>query len=338
MQRLVGHPRSVDPEASESLRIVAYFDVLIKRGVGVDGLLRGAAVLSGVVAGAEVRTRVSRRGPEGGAPADAPGARRSSQRSGESWSVWLEREDGALPDDEMIVERLALGVELLEARRRPAGGLETVIDAECPLAERTKVLARLHLNAAAPVRIIATRADSAEFGASSAIVPTPHGILRATLDTDNPRAPLVPGGAASPAGRAGLGTRVRADRAPESWEAAVVALRLADDADPVVDASDLGGLLLIARGYDPRSPHEDVEALARLDPRAAHVLRVLVEAESMRSAAAALGTHHSTVQARHEALTRTLGYDPRTPLGKIRYVTAELLLRLTDPAYLPSSS
>ncbi|MBE3000537.1 hypothetical protein IDM40_17770 [Nocardiopsis sp. HNM0947] len=334
MERLVGHLRSVDPEASESLRIVEYFDVLLKRGAGVDGLLRGAAVLSGTVAGAEVRGRVSRRGPEGGVPDDAPGARCSSRRSGEGWSVWLERGGDALADDEMIVERLALGVELLEARRRPAGGLETVIDAESPVAERTKVLARLHLRAASPVRIIATPADAPEFGAPTATVPTPYGLLRATLDTADPSAP---GEAVSPAGPAGLGTRVRADRAPESWEAAVVALRLADGTDPVVDASYLGGLLLVARGHDPRSPHEDVVALARLDPRAAHILRVLVESESMRSAAAALGTHHSTVQARHEALTRALGYDPRTPLGKIRYVTAELLLRLTDPAYLPAS-
>ncbi|MBH5131854.1 hypothetical protein RVN83_29815 [Streptomyces sp. PU10] len=41
--------------------------------------------------------------------------------------------------------------------------------------------------------------------------------------------------------------------------------------------------------------------------------------------------HHSTVQARHEALTQTLGYDPRTNVGQMRYIAAALLLRLTDP-------
>ncbi len=73
---------------------------------------------------------------------------------------------------------------------------------------------------------------------------------------------------------------------------------------------------------DPQKPHEDVRALAGLDARSAGVLRTLVEADSIRSAAAALGMHHSTVQARHEALTQTLGYDPRTNVAQMRYIAA----------------
>ncbi|GGQ88487.1 hypothetical protein [Kitasatospora griseola] len=41
--------------------------------------------------------------------------------------------------------------------------------------------------------------------------------------------------------------------------------------------------------------------------------------------------HHSTVQARHEALTDTLGHDPRSTTGRMRYVAAAPLLRLTGP-------
>lgn len=66
---------------------------------------------------------------------------------------------------------------------------------------------------------------------------------------------------------------MRADRAPESWDAAIVALRLTDAATPVVDATDLGAMLPLARAYDPRDPHDDVRALAVLDQRAAEVLR-----------------------------------------------------------------
>ncbi|GAA4991392.1 helix-turn-helix domain-containing protein [Streptomyces hyderabadensis] len=90
-------------------------------------------------------------------------------------------------------------------------------------------------------------------------------------------------------------------------------------------------MLLLAQTYDPEHPHEDVRTLARLDRRSADVLRTLVEADSVRSAAAELGMHHSTVQARHEALTHTLGYDPRSNVGRMRYIAAALLLRLTDP-------
>jgi len=126
---------------------------------------------------------------------------------------------------------------------------------------------------------------------------------------------------------------VRADHAPDSWDGAVVAYRLTDAADPIVDATDLGAMLRLAQSYDPAAPHDDVTRLAALDAREATILRTLVEADSIRAAAARLGMHHSTVQARHEALTRELGYDPRTPVGRMRYVAAAILLRLgTGPA------
>ncbi|MEU3604689.1 hypothetical protein AB0E83_04425 [Streptomyces sp. NPDC035033] len=323
MHQLAGKLNQLDPQAGEALRIVSYFDVLVARGVGLDGLLRGAAVLSGTVAGAEVRGRTTRRDPDGHPVTDAAGPRRrGSHRSRADWAVWLEREGEPGPVDEMIVERLALGVELLEARRRPESGFDAVVDPDRPVAERVTLLAKRRIAPAARVRILATPADAAEAGEVSAIVPTRYGLLRATLDTS---------GGLAPPGPAGYGTWVRADRAPESWEAAVVALRLTDAATPVVDATDLGAMLMLAQAYDPDHPHEDVRALARLDRRSAGILLTLVEADSIRSAAAELGMHHSTVQARHEALTRALGYDPRTHLGRMRYIAAALLLRLAAP-------
>ncbi|MGW4024886.1 hypothetical protein [Streptomyces sp. NPDC005009] len=328
MHHLVGRLSALDPEASESLRIVSYFDVLITRGAGLDGLLRGAAVLSGTVAGAEIRGRVSRRDPDGHAATAAVEGRRSLQKSHGDWTVWLERDGEPEPNDEMIVERLALGVELIEARRRPEGGFDAVIDAARPIAERVTHLARHRLDPATPVRILATAADTAELGAPSAIVPTRYGLLRATLDGFGKLDPPKP---------VGFGTWVRADRAPDSWDAAIIALRLRDDSVPAVDATDLGAMLLLAQAYDAQNPHGDVRALAGLDTRSADVLRTLVEADSIRSAAAALGMHHSTVQARHEALTQTLGYDPRTNVGRMRYIAAALLLRLTDPINLAQS-
>ncbi|MFD5309408.1 helix-turn-helix domain-containing protein [Streptomyces ardesiacus] len=323
MHQLVGHLNSLDPAAGEALRIVSYFDVLIARGAGLDGLLRGAAVLSGTAAGAEVRGRVTRRDPDGHPLTDSPDtSRRSPRRSHADWTVWLEREDPPEPNDEMIVERLALGVELLQARRRPEGGFDGIIDPALPIAERVALLAKRHIDPATPVRILATAAEAAQMDAPSAIVPTRYGLLRATLDLT---------GKFHPPGPVGFGIRVRADRAPESWDAAIIALRLTDASTPSVDATDLGAMLLLAQAYDPQAPHEDVRALAGLDQRTADILRTLVEADSIRSAAAELGMHHSTVQARLEALSRALGYDPRTNVGKMRYIAAALLLRLTDP-------
>jgi hypothetical protein len=73
------------------------------------------------------------------------------------------------------------------------------------------------------------------------------------------------------------------------------ALRLTDSTDPVVDAADLGAMLMLARAHDPQAPHDDITALARLDDRSALVLRALVEADSIRAVAAALGMHYSSL-------------------------------------------
>lgn len=183
--------------------------------------------------------------------------------------------------------------------------------------ERGAVLTKLSLDPGTKIRIVATTADVTMPGMASTVVPT---VLRASIDAARN---------APPPGRAGLGPSVRADRAPESWEGAPITFRLSDPASPVVDATDLGALLMLVRAYDPESPHGDVWALARLDSRSADTLRVLVEADSIRGAAGKLGMHHSTLQNRHETFTQQLGYEPRTPVGRMRYSAAAFLLRLT---------
>lgn len=323
MEELAGRMTALDPAAGASLKVVAYFDALVAGGVGLDGLLRGAAALSGVSAGAEVRGRISRRGPEGHILPEDGDAPRSSERTTSSGRVWLERQGAPYVNDEMIIERLTLAVEVLEARRSPASGVEIAIDASRSIDERGAALARLRISPSRKVRIVATRADMTTSGEASAVVPSRYGMLRAGLDVT---------GIGQPPGPAGLGQWVRADHAPESWEGAQIAFRLSGAAVPVVDATDLGAMIMLARVYDPESPHDDVRALARLDVRSTEILRVLVEADSIRGAAAELGMHHSTVQNRHEIFTQQLEYDPRTPTGRMRYSAAAFLLRLMGDA------
>ena len=328
MQELVGRLTSLDPEASETLKVIAYFDALIVAVAGLDALLRGAAALSGATAGAERRGRVSRRTPAGDiAPEPAAAPPRSPERECSVGSVWLERTGRQHANDAMVLERLALALDVLEARRSPSGDLEIALDAGQTLGERTKALTRLRIEPTSRIRVIATRPESRQPSTVlSTFVPTPYGLMQATLcraETDPPSKP------------AGLGHWVTADQAPDSWDAALIALRLTEPELQVIDATDLGTLLILARSHDPETPHDDVVALARLDARSTHVLRVLVEADSLRAAASLLGMHHSSLQARHEAFTEELGYDPRTIGGRIRYGAAELLRRLTDPRRLP---
>lgn len=320
MDELIGRLSALDPGAGESLKVVAYFDALSVNGAGHDALLRAAAALSGAVAGSERRGRTIRFAPSGRKLSSSPELdRRLPVTAIGDGSVWLEREDLVQPGDEMIVERLAHAIALLDVRHDRSGGLALVIDASRTIEERSAELAQLRIEPGTRVRLIATAPDSPRTSGFSAVVPTRYGLLQATLDLT---------GEPEQVERAGIGLWVRADHAPDSWADAVIAYRLSTEDLPVLDAVDLGALLPLIRGYDHDTPHQDVAVLSSLDRGTAEVLRVLVEAESVRSAAVELHLHHSTAQAKHRQLTRLLGYDPRTTGGHARYIIAEVLRRL----------
>lgn len=326
MQELAGPITALDPDASETLKVIAYFDALSLAGVSVEALVRGAAALSGTVAGAEHRGRVTRRTP-GGHRAPEPERRRSCEREGASGRVWLEREGRDDANDAIVLERLALSIDLLDARRTPTSDLEVVLDPDRSATERAVSLTRLRIDPGSEVRIVATHAgERRPSSALAALMPTQLGILQATLWRADGEPPSAP---------AGIGIRVPATHAHESWESAVIALHLCNAEWPVVDATFLGALLLLARAYDPEHPHDDVVAIARLDKRSGEIAQVLVSSDSLRAAATTLGMHHSTLQAKHEWLTEVLGYDPRSINGRLRFGTAEMLRRLTDPRALP---
>lgn len=323
MKELVGKLSALDPEASEAVKVVSFFDALITNSVGLYGLLRGAAVLSGVVAGAEREGKVSRFDPEGKRLADSQPHSRPLKRSFAGGVVWIEREGAPHANDNMVLDRLAFAVGLLDMQNGMPGGLAVILDSSRALDERIAALSRLRISPDARVRLIATHAGAAHVGSMTTVMPTRYGMLQATLDLDGSLEPIPP---------AGFGEWVRADRVHESWEGAVIAHRLTTRFTPVLSAEDLGAMLLLARSYDPKDPPVDVLVLESLDDRSAEILRVIVETDSIRGAAAELAMHHSTVQAKHESLAEQLGYDPRTLGGRMRYMAAEILRRLGDDA------
>lgn len=321
MNELVGRIASLDAEASEALKAVSFFDALITNGAGMEALVRGAAVLAGVVVGTERNGRTTRFDPTGRRVEGGEGTRRSSQRTFGAGTVWLERDGAAFANDAVIVERLGFAIGLLDTRAVGPSGLAIAIDSSRSLDERVPALPRLRLEPSTRIRLIATDADAARIGRAATVMPTRYGLMQAGLDLDGTFEPPV---------RAGLGPWVRADHAPESWESAVLAYRLTTSLTPIVDAATLGAMMILMRAYDPETPHEDVVALRNLDTQSAQVLRVLVESESVRSAASELGMHHSTLHAKHEGLIRVLGYDPRSTVGRMRYIAAEVLRRVSD--------
>lgn len=320
MQELTGKLAALDPEASEALKVVAYFDALIAGRVGTEGVLRGAAALAGTAVGLARHSTTVRMSAEGQRMPDAEPPNRAQSRAFAGGLVWLERDGPPHTNDEILLERLAFAIDLLDSTSAEASTLAVIVDATRSLEERVAALARLRIAPQDDICLLATAPGARTGDAPSAVAPTRYGMLQATLELSNREID-----ASTPTG---VGQFVRADHAPESWQGAVIALRLSTPLTPVVEAADLGAMLLLARAYDPEHPHPDVTALGSLDSRSAQVLRVLVEADSIRSAASELAMHHSTLQAKHESLTRTLGYDPRSTVGRMRYIAAEMLRRI----------
>ena len=150
MHQLVGRLTARDPEASESLKVIAYFDALVDGRANAEVLLRGAAVLSGCAAGFTA-LGASRRVDAAGirSPSDAAEAAASSvtapgaswqQHSFENGYVWLERTGPAHVNDEMILERFAIALGITLERSAPLttqhDAVETVIDVSASAAER----------------------------------------------------------------------------------------------------------------------------------------------------------------------------------------------------------
>ena len=331
MQDLLGRLTALDPDASETLKVVTYFDALVARSVGVESMLRGAAVLSGATVGQRDGGQVMRVRADGVRidPIE-PSVTWPMRDSGPAAVVWIEREGTPHTNDAMILERLSLALGIIRARRSigPESAVELAISSYAGADERAAALPRLRLSAG-PLRVVASPPDPAPLPQhASAVVATRHGLTRATIldaGTDALQAWPEP---EQQHLRLGIGPLGPGEQLPGSWSAALVAVRLTSPTEPVVDAADLGALLLVAEIAESGPTHPDAVILGALDDRSRELLDAVAEERSVRAAAARLGRHHSSVQERLAVLAETLGYDPRTSRGHARYVLARMLRSL----------
>jgi hypothetical protein len=329
MQELVGRLTALDPQASETLKVVSYFDALVSGQVSVEVLARSAAVLAGCPAGAALSDgRTFRMSPSGDRLAAGGADGWAFHEVGGGELVWIERTGPAHANDAMLLERFAISIAITRSRAATDSGahraVELVVDSSVSVDDRAAAAARLRLDAHHRVRAVALPAGAIPDPRSpNAVLSTPFGLARAMIVAQDAAVPTD--------GRAGVGLAVDPMRLPSSWASALVALRLGDERSPVVHAERLGSMLLLAEAADADpDPHPDVVALERIshDRAALPTLDALTEEGSVRAAATALGVHHSTVQARLTNLIGALGYDPRTADGRTRYVLARLLQRL----------
>nr|MDT0658573.1 helix-turn-helix domain-containing protein [Micromonospora sp. DSM 115978] len=329
MRELAGRLAALDPDAGAALQVIAYFDRLVEERAGLETIVRGAAVLAGcpvrlVDDDRRVRIRV---GPDGrrqdrdGVP-DVGWLHEPIVPAGPA-ALWLERTGPAGPVESMVLERAAGAARAALDRTRgraPADDpalVELLLDPSAPEPARLRAARRLGLPTTGRVRAVAFEGGGA--GVVSEGKPVPGD--------------RVPGDR-----RAGIGPAVPVLDLPASWTAARTALRFTaagSEQDPgprVVAADSLGGLAVLALAVGPGTePVPDVHALEHAGsaaPWALATLYAVANSASLRTAAASLNLHHSTLADRLGHAERLLGWSVRDPAGRLRLQLAFALRSL----------
>ncbi|MEV4680514.1 helix-turn-helix domain-containing protein [Streptomyces kurssanovii] len=343
MEALAVRLSGLDPYVDGAMRIVAFYDTLMRRRVDLPALARASAGLAECVAGIRLHGtgRVTRVSPDGSQTSTPPVPASTTVPitldEEEIGTVWLERPSPPNPLDELLLDRLAIAAAAVAEQYGPARTtmadpalVELAISADSDEAARARALRLLGFAADLPVRVVAVRSR------------LPLGRLGGLLCPAGPvkAAPLADVGvilaaaidpARFPAGvRAGIGAAQSPDL---SWRQARTALRFTGPREPVVRYADLGALALLAEiPKDASRDNADVAAIARIsgNPEDMETLHTYCATGSLRRAADLLHLHHSSVARRLEQVAKTLGIELTEPTGLMRVRLALTAWRLLD--------
>ena len=162
MRELIGRVAVTDDEMATALRVIAHFDGLLSHSASTAAVLRATAALAATTVGLHESTtgrttRVDARGqpaPEP-PPAQTPSWTRVAIGRAHATSVWLERDTGPGPLDQLILERCAQALRArLPAVDEPLSAQDLVriaCDPEVTEQERTDALTALKITGPATV-------------------------------------------------------------------------------------------------------------------------------------------------------------------------------------------
>ncbi|WP_405904825.1 helix-turn-helix domain-containing protein [Streptomyces sp. NBC_00828] len=343
MEALAVRLSHLDSQAEGAIRVVMFYDTLMRRRVDLPALARASAVLAECVTGIRLHStgraiRVSSDGREASTPPSPASTTASITLDEEEiGTVWLERSSAPGSLDELMLDRLALAAAAVVERYGPARTtmadpalVELVISSDSDEAARARALRLLGFAADLPVRVIAVRSQLPLDKIGCLVCPgrpvkaaplADVGVILATREDL----------ARFPAGvRAGIGAAESPDR---SWREARTALRFTTPREPVIRYADLGALALLAEiPQDTARENTDVAAIVRLadNPEDLETLDAYCATGSLRRAADLLHLHHSSVSRRLEQIGKTLGFELTQPTGLVRAGLALTAWRLLD--------
>jgi hypothetical protein len=347
MEALAQRLSHLDSEAEGALRVVMFYDTLMRRRVDLPALARASAGLAECVVGIRLHGtgRTIRARPDGGQAFAAPPPVSTTESNvapilldeEEIGTVWLERPGPPRPLDDLLLDRLAIAAAAVVERYGPARTttadpalVELAISADSDQAARARALRLLGFAADLPIRVAAVRSQLPLDHLGGLVCPTrpvkaaPLAdvgvILATTLD-----ATRFPSGV-----RAGIGGAESPDR---SWRQACTALRFATARQPIVHYDDLGAIALLAQvPQDAARDNADVAAVSRMagNPEDLDTLDAYCVTGSLRRAADLLHLHHSSVARRLDQLGEALGIELTEPTGLLRARLALTAWRLLN--------
>ncbi|WP_241683139.1 CdaR family transcriptional regulator [Actinomadura sp. J1-007] len=327
MEALAERLSGLDPHVDGVIRVVLFYDTLMRRRVDLPALARASAGLAECVAGIRLHGtgREIRMAPDGreasGPPAPASGTSPITLDEEEIGVVWLERDGPSGPLDAALLERLAIAAAGVVERYGPARTtmadpalVELAVSADGDEAARARALRLLGFAADLPVRVVAVR-SSLPLDRIGALICPARPVKAASLaDVGVILAGAVAPDRFPPGVRAGVGAAPSPDR---SWRQARTALRFTTPRRPVVHHDDLGALALLAEiPPDAVRGNADVAAIARMaGSEDLDTLDAYCATGSLRGAADLLHLHHSSVSRRLEQIAKVLGIDLTAPKG-----------------------
>ncbi|MBZ9645843.1 CdaR family transcriptional regulator [Streptomyces sp. PSKA30] len=343
MEALAARLSHLDTQVEGAIRVVMFYDTLMRRRVDLPALARASAGLAECVAGIRLHgtgpaIRVSPDGRQASAPPPPPSSTAPIILDEEEiGTVWLERPGPPGPLDEALLDRLAIAVAAVAERYGPARTtmadpalVELVISSDSDEAARARALRLLGFAADLPVHVVAVRSQLPLDQVGGLLCPA-RPVKAAPLADVGVILATTVDPARFPAGvRAGIGTAESPDR---SWRQARTALRFTTPRQPVVHYDCLGALGLLAQApQDAARDNADVAAIAGLagNPEDLETLDAYCATGSLRRSADLLHLHHSSVARRLEQIGKTLGIDLTEPAGLIRARLALTAWRLLN--------
>ncbi|MFG2989397.1 PucR family transcriptional regulator [Streptomyces sp. NPDC048257] len=346
MEALAVRLSGLDSHVDGAIRIIAFYDTLMRRRVDLPALARSSAGLAECVAGIRLHGtgQTIRVAPDGGHVPGPPGPASTTTPitldEEEIGAVWLERPGPPNPLDDVLLDRLVIAAAAAVERYGPARTtmadpalVELAISPDSDEAACARALRLLGFTADLPVHAVAVRCSGVPLDRIGSLLCPARPVKAASLAGVG----VILATTVDPAGitadvRAGIGA---AGSPARSWQQARTALRFTTARQPVVHHHELGALALLAEvSQDAVRDNADVAAVARIaagNPEDLETLATYCATGSLRRAADLLHLHHSSVARRLDQIAKVLAIDITEPTGLTRASLALTAWRLLDP-------